>query len=470
MTTSFGKLKSFSFSIILILGLIVPSFILGTPLDDYIALPDTAYAWNIQDKVINRGYTSYHIQLTSQQWRDSTEVDKPTWIHSLILIVPDNLCAPNALLRISGGQSDNLNFADESDAAMAQAAIATQSIVGNLRIVPNQFLKFTDETNPRHLIKGRKEDALVAYSWNKYLQTKDPYWPILLPMTKSVVRAMDAIQEFCATELKPAHPLDGFVLSGYSKRGWTIWLAAAADSRVKALIPIVMDALNSKSTFMRAYAAYGKFSPVLQDFLDIDITKLLVQPEFEELMQIDEPFAYFDRLSLPKYIINASGDEFFLPDSSRLYYQILPGEKHIRYIPNANHDLRETDVENSAFAYYQAFIAKKPHPKISWAFDEHQSLFVLFDQEPVKITLWQAYNPTGRDFRVSTLGKAAWTSTSLENFGEHFCIIPLSTPEKGWSAYFVELTFDNSLGSTYTFTTDVFVLPDVFPFEFPQSP
>jgi PhoPQ-activated pathogenicity-related protein len=48
-------------------------------------------------------------------------------------------------------------------------------------------------------------------------------------MTKSVVRAMDAIQAFSRTRDDLTN-IDDFLLISMSKRGWAAWLAAAVDS------------------------------------------------------------------------------------------------------------------------------------------------------------------------------------------------------------------------------------------------
>ena len=48
-------------------------------------------------------------------------------------------------------------------------------------------------------------------------------------------------------------------------------------------------------------------------------------------------------------MVNASGDQFFLPDSSQFYFDDLSGEKYLRYVPNASHSLEKTDaLENLA--------------------------------------------------------------------------------------------------------------------------
>ena len=60
-------------------------------------------------------------------------------------------------------------------------------------MVPNEPLMFAGETT------NRTEDAIIAYSWDKYLRTGDARWPAQLPMTKAAVRAMDTVTAFCGS-------------------------------------------------------------------------------------------------------------------------------------------------------------------------------------------------------------------------------------------------------------------------------
>jgi PhoPQ-activated pathogenicity-related protein len=55
-------------------------------------------------------------------------------------------------------------------------------------------------------------------------------------------------------------------------------------------------------------------------------------PRTKLLYAIEDPYSYRDRLTMPKFIVNASGDQYFPPDSSQFYFGDLPGEKYLRYV------------------------------------------------------------------------------------------------------------------------------------------
>src|SRR4051794_40760151 len=143
-----------------------------------------------------------------------------------------------------------------------------------------------------------------------------------------------------------------------------------------------------------------------------------------------------------KYITNGSGDQFFCPDSSQSYYDDLKGEKHIRYVPNADHSVdKNFDSVLSMVAFYQMIIDGKPRPQITWKFEDNGSIRVHSDTPPKQVLLWQATNANARDFRLATIGPA-YKSTELKPEADGDWLGRATDPERGWTAVFVEVAYD----------------------------
>jgi PhoPQ-activated pathogenicity-related protein len=324
-------------------------------------------------------------------------------------------------------------------------------------MVPNQPLTFAGETEPR------AEDGIIAYSWAKYLRTGDEAWPLRLPMTKSVVRAMDAITSFCRNPASGALEISRFVLAGASKRGWTAWTAAAVDRRVAAVVPMVIDLLNIEASFEHHYRAYGFWAPAIAAYQASGIMRWAGTAELASLLEIEDPFAYRAKLSMPKFAINSTGDQYFLPDSSRFYFAALIGEKYLRYVPNTDHSLKGSDARESVLAFYHAIVAGQPRPNFSWSFARDGVIEAKTAERPLAAVLWHATNPEARDFRLEAIGPAYRRST-LEPNGDGTYRARVPTPARGWVAYFVEMTFASRGPFPFKLTTEVRVAPETLPF------
>lgn len=427
-----------------------------TALDRYVAKPDPTYAWKLLRTVSTEGLTQYVVDLKSQTWRTEKDVDRPVWQHWLIVAVPKRPTSEIALLRIGGGANGGQPPASAEPATLKLAA-TTQSVVAELHMVPNQPLVLRHDGVPR------KEDDFIAFTWNEFLRTGDETWLARLPMVKSAVRAMDCVQELLAGDEAGRLAIKQFVVAGGSKRGWTSWCTAAVDRRVAAVVPIVIDVVNVPKCSRHQVAAYGFYAEAIGDYFRHHLTGRVDDARTKQLYAIEDPYSYRERLTMPKFVVNAAGDQYFPPDSSRFYFADLPGEKHLRYVPNADHSLRDSDALESIIAFYETVLANRPRPNISWTFEDDGAIRVTAADRPTGVLLWQATNPRARDFRLKSIGKA-YHSRPLADEGGGVYVGRIELPKQGWTALFIELTFD--VGGSYPLklTTAVRILPDTLPF------
>jgi PhoPQ-activated pathogenicity-related protein len=431
-----------------------------TILDRYVREADASYQWAFDSQQRVSGTTISLLDLTSQTWRTAAEVDKPVWKHWVQVYKPDQLKSSDTALLFIGGGNNRGNKPGVEGILLAVAKDAGLPVV-ELRTIPSEPLTFAGEQ------KSRNEDGIIAYTWRKYIDGGDERWPLRLPMTKASVRAMDAVTEFLASEKGGGMKINSWIVAGASKRGWTTWTTAAVDKRVIGIAPMVIDLLNIVPSFMHHFRVYGFWAPAIQDYVDERIPEEFESKKFKDLMKIEEPFEYRDRLTMPKLIINASGDDFFLPDSSQFYFSKLKGEKHLRYTPNTRHNLDGGDAPQALAAFAESIITKKTRPQFTWKVDNKDgAITVNSPTAPKEMKVWQVTNAKTRDFRLTTTGKN-WKAETVQLVnGKYTARIP--KPASGWTAFFVEMTYDSGLKHPYKYTTEVSVVPRVYPYPKPK--
>lgn len=425
-----------------------------TALDRYVYQDDPTYQWEIEKTIEGKLSDTIVIKLISQTWRTKKDLDRPVWKHWLVIVKPKKLKSNKSFLLVGGGKSDR-GAPDRADTMTTLIAESTGSIVAELKSIPNQTLTFHNDNTPR------VEDDLIGYCWDQYLSSGDVTWLPRLPMVKSVVKAMDCMQEWSE---KQDNKIEKFVIAGASKRGWTTWMVGAVDKRVEAIVPIVIDVANVGISLQHHAEVYGFWADAIGNYYQHKILQRSEHPRMKEIYEIVDPYYYFDRLTMPKYIVNGSGDQFFCPDSSQFYYADLKGEKLLRYIPNADHSLKTPDSITSLIAWYQMILDKNPRPKPSWTFEKDGSICVKSDIQPRSVYLWRATNPNARDFRLRTIGKA-YQSTKLKRNADGTWIGKIEKPKKGWTAFFVELEYASGGIFPLKTTTAIRVLPDVLPYK-----
>ncbi|EFM6244233.1 PhoPQ-regulated protein, partial [Escherichia coli] len=256
-----------------------------------------------------------------------------------------------------------------------------------------------------------------------------------------------------------------FIVTGVSKRGWAAWLTALSDPDVDAIIPVAFDLLNIKKSLEHMYQSYGKnwpvaFYPYYQQNIDLQIDT----DEFANLMTLEDPLTYLntdmgDRLKMDKYIINASGDDFYVPDNSHFYYDRLPGQKSLRVVPNSTHYDILSVTEQSLTTFVNRFQNGQKLPEITEKVQSRgngkKELAVSFSEKPAAVLQWTAMNPAARDFRYACDIK--YTSVPVSLTGDDDTLsIPLTPPDSGWQATYIEATFSDG----YVATTQVYITPD----------
>lgn len=453
-------MKRFVYSLLGCFALVSFAWAKGpTALDEYVAKPDAAYHWSPVKTIEGPGYKAYILDLTSQRWEKAA--NQQEWRHYLEVIVPETVQTKTAFLLIEGGSSKDAP-PDKVDTVALTAALQAHSISVHLPLVPNQPLTFADEDFPH------TEDKLVCYTFDKFMKTGDGRWPAYLPMVNSAVRAMDAVQEFVPTLPGAKLSVDDFVVAGGSKRGWTTWLTGAVDPkhRVKAIIPVVADLANLDvqmqyhRKIFRGVTAYMKngYSIALDDWLHYNIFSRLPTPEGLALLNIVDPYSYFDRpvMQMPKYLVYGASDEYFTAGSANNYFDKLQGPSYLWYVPNAGHKLN-AEALLGVVQFHKLMVQGATLPKFDWKIENQgRTIRVKTVDAPKEVVLWQEHNPDSRDFRLASFGPH-WTSSPLTDQGGGQYCAEMSPPEKGGLAFYIELRYDVA-GTPMKFSSSISIL------------
>lgn len=192
---------------------------------------------------------------------------------------------------------------------------------------------FTLYHQPNQPIFERIEDDLIAHTFERYLESGETDWPLLLPMTASVIRAMDAAQTW-----NPE--IERFLITGVSKRGWTTWLAAASgDPRISAIAPMAFDHLRGSAQFAHQAETWGSYSFAVEDYTKRDLPSRAQEARGQEVEALVDPFTYRERIQVPILQMVGASDPYWQVDASSLYWNDLAAPRWLSTVPNGDHNL-----------------------------------------------------------------------------------------------------------------------------------
>jgi PhoPQ-activated pathogenicity-related protein len=393
-----------------------------TALQEYVAAKDDAFAWTIRGKEEKNGCLVYDIDMTSQEWQGIT------WKHAMSAFVPEGVRHTDIVLLFIMGGSTGGRPGDGDLEMGAKLAKVAQMPVAMLYQVPNQ-----------PLLGNRKEDDLISETFLRYLATKDAKWPLLFPMAKSAVKAMDALQEIAQQEHGVA--VERFVVTGGSKRGWTTWLSAVVDKRVAGIAPIVIDTLNMRPQMKHQMETWGTYSEQIADYTSKGLVDAMEKDPELPLWRWVDPYTYRSELKLPKLLINGTNDRYWVIDALNLYWDDLVGQKHVLYVPNAGHGLdggKEAALTTLA-VFAQHVALDQPMPALTWLHDDAGNqlrLSVRSNPKPKAVKLWVARSDD-KDFRPDR-----WNPTELTANGDGAYVGQVEKPVTGHVAFFGEATYE----------------------------
>ncbi len=411
-------------------------------LTDYVLRPDASYEYAVHSILPGPGFRAYVVRMTSQTWHGFV------WEHWLTIVKPDEVFFPDTALLLVDGGSKNRPAPTSVDDELLVIADATRSVVAMVSQVPSEPLVFGNDP-------PRTEDEIIAYTYDKFLADGDATWPLLCPMAKSAVRAMDTVQSVAESEF--GQEIGEFVVTGASKRGWTTWLTAATgDPRVVAIAPMVIDMLNLVPQMQQQFDSYGEYSSMIDDYTELNLQDRMTAPEGAELRAIVDPWEYRDQLTLPKLILLGTNDPYWTVDAANLYFFDLLGENHLHYEANGGHDLGPGALP-ALGSFYLSVLTGEPRPDYSWTVEPDGTFEVQTNDLPESVLLWTA-NSSDRDFRDELWSSEVLTGTGGVYAGQ------VSEPSSGWTAFYVELFYTTNPGGPYGLSTTMTVIPDTFPY------
>jgi PhoPQ-activated pathogenicity-related protein len=492
------------------------------PLDEYIRKPESKFAWHDTGVVIDKmlfGSTATMLNVTSLEWLDTTKAIGPNgalWTHQVMVVIPKKLTITNmsTVVMTGGCNADHGNGTgpapptakDEYLAVADNIAYQTGGIVVAVYQIPNCKMHFPSDPSG----KAREEDALIAWAWYEYIQDPqhNPEWLPRLPMAKAGFQCMKAVEQYLSQ--KKIANINGWLVSGASKRGWTSWIVGAVTPTpdlpnviaIAPLVPIVPDLIPE---IHRQWKSYDGFTFAFTDYTAINFTQFLDGPEFSSALEIIDPIHYGERLAqIPKVVVLSSDDEFMQFDWSDIWYEKLTGEKHLLIAPNSEHSLASGIPEILAcLSAFYVSLAKGLTERPSFTYDYNNSTGAITVTIPdniphgkVVLRHAQTMQSERRDFRWIRLANndtgactfpevkipavsegggncvvpIIWTGKTLKPTDPSkpnvFTAIPPEPKDGHWTGYYVEIYYpSNEIKSEFQFTTPGYAWPNTLPFK-----
>jgi len=154
-------------------------------------------------------------------------------------------------------------------------------------------------------------------------------------------------------------------------------------------------------------------------------------------------------------IMMGTSDEYWPADAVKNYIYEIPGENYIHYEPNVGHNMGDgKGVMAALSAFFNTVVYNRQHHICEWQVTSDATatyMTVKASPELKKAMLWMCDSPD-QDFRND---KYSGSEIIFENTSE--IKVKTDHPASGYRAFYVDLTYPDPVGGTYSKTTRMFV-------------
>ena len=289
----------------------------GQPLIDYLEMESPLYNYTY-DGILdeNDKFIIHKLNLTSGAWLPD-HVSNALWYHPLIIIIPkyNNEKMKGKALFYSTDQiieSDEEAFNTPAAQTTMKVAMLSGSVAALLYGNPGP-IRFNDQEEE---LFG---PSLLAHSWNRAINVSvaeiDPVDNIIFPVIRAVIKGLDTVQTFIATEQNETQAIDTFCI--ISETPFVAWMAGL-DERIGCSIPLMADMVNATAQLENNYRSMAAWSYYWKGFGHM-FDQLGSSKVFDLLRHVD-PVMQHHRFKQDVYMLRAGNDQSSTPDATRHFY------------------------------------------------------------------------------------------------------------------------------------------------------
>ncbi len=433
---------------------------------------DKNYNYRLHSKTKDAGVTTYFLELTSQAWHPE-KVFPPIWRHWLTLIVPDRRTKDSALFVMTKGLSSIEKPMSEVPLSLLSIAVSTNSIVAILEGFPIDSTGYYETPSKKVELN---DINFFVWTLRQYYDTGDPNWIILLPMVKSAVSAMNAVQEFVLKELQSEIPVKEFVVCA-DVPFFAPWLIPAVDDRVIGIIGINNFVYNIESLIKTCLIDEITIPPLFEAIDNQGLLQNFETEEGEKLLNIIDPYNYRQFMRITKLIISYNGSatsnfSFYaedvlpeIPDPTywALYPQVSLSREPIYLSQSLKVTLWENPIppkmynfKDTLSVFYQRVISRKELPTFTWNIAQRGKCSVKVSEEIVDARVWYCIQDAKNKLFENT---SEWQVETMTEIGEGIYEADLNFSDENYKAVVIEIVFPSLSGTNFPITSHIHIIP-----------